>query len=423
MRNCLIVVLVFFPLWLVAQPKYADEGAHTFIRYATNTLHIDTLSPSMQHFFTKWQTVVTNRSGNLNIVHIGGSHVQAGTLPNTIRLNLLTSYPNLIGSRGMIFPYSAAARCNNPPDYRVRCQQKVQLTRNVHKEYTYPLGICGISITASDIPTEVSVQLNEPNIDYATNYIVLLGHSPNGVVPRVRVGGHEHYPSYIDNLTGRYIFNFTAVIDSFTIVIPCRQLESFTVTGLYLGNRHAGFSYHSIGVNGASVTDYLRCSHFVRDLRMLQPDLVIFGIGINDAVPTNFDTAAFRRNYMQLVDSVRRVNPDCAFIFITNNDSFRKQDRRHYSVNTNGLLAREAFYRIALNCGGAVWDQFEVMGGLRSMDAWRKAGLAQTDRVHFTTAGYQLIGNLFSNALFNAFSHYSKITPSVLYPADVSPTP
>ena len=190
------------------------------------------------------------------------------------------------------------------------------------------------------------------------------------------------------------------------MVLPCRSGQQFTVSGIYLGNNHPGISYHSIGVNGASVPDYLRCRNFVRDLRLLRPDVVVFGIGINDAVPVTFDTAAFRRNYLALVDSIRIVNPDCAFIFITNNDSYVKVGRRKYNVNPNGLLARQVFYRLAKDTDGAVWDQFEVMGGLRSMELWRQADLAQTDRVHFTLAGYQLVGNLFYNALIKAYKAY-----------------
>jgi len=109
-----------------------------------------------------------------------------------------------------------------------------------------------------------------------------------------------------------------------------------------------------------------------------------------------------------LIDSIRIINPDCAFVFITNNDSFRRLRRNRYEVNRNGFLARVVFYRLADNTDGAVWDQFEVMGGLKSMDKWFKAKLAQKDRVHFTQAGYELIGNLFYNALFEAYASYTK---------------
>jgi lysophospholipase L1-like esterase len=397
------ILLPFFALIVLflQQSVAQDIPYYKFIRYSANVLHYDSASPSINRLLNSWERLQTTHQGNISIVHIGGSHVQAGSLTNAVRCNIMADNPDLVGPRGMIFPYSAAAKCNNPADYRVHCPQKMILTRNVYKDHTYPLGLCGIAVTASDTLTEIAIKLNEPRVDYATNRIILLGHSDQGVVPRLRIENREVYPSYIDNRTDRYLFNLGQTVDSFCIVLPCREGDMFSVTGILLDNRQAGFSYHSIGVNGASVPDYLRCRNFVRDLRLLHPDVVIFGIGINDASGTNFDTAAFRQNYLHLVDSVRAVNPDCAFIFVTNNDSFRKVKRR-YNVNNNGALAREVFYRLAHDTDGAVWDQFEVMGGLKSMNTWYKNGLAQKDRVHFTSAGYQLVGDLFYQALNDA---------------------
>ena len=397
-----LALFAMLPSLLHAQ----ESQYYNFIKYSANVLHYDSTSTSMNRLFDRWEQIQKTHHGNLNIVHIGSSHVQAGSLTNTVRCNILADNPDLVGPRGMLFPYSAAARCNNPADYRVHCPQKMILTRNVYKEHTYPLGLCGIAVTASDTITEIAIKLNEPSVDYATNRIVLLGHSNNGVVPRLRIDAREIYPSYIDNNTDRYLFNLGQAVDTFCIVLPCREGDQFTVSGILLDNRKPGFSYHSIGVNGAALADYLRCENFVRDLRLLHPDVVVFGIGINDAAAPTFDTAVFRQSYLQLVDSIRSVNPDCAFIFITNNDSFFKLSRRRYKVNTNGLLAREVFYRLADDTDGAVWDQFEVMGGLKSMEQWQKAGLAQKDRVHFTTAGYKLVGNLFYQALDNALKKH-----------------
>ena len=377
---------------------------YKFLNLKANHLYYDSTSPTMQTFIKRWHHVISTRQGNLNIVHIGGSHVQAGTMTETIRLRMLSASSGLVGPRGMIFPYSAAAKCNNPPDYRVHCVEPMTLTRCVYKEHEYPLGLCGIAVTTKDQPAEIQIIMNEPDIDFGTMRVVLLGHSYGGVVPCLRTATSEYYPSYFDNVTDRYIFNLSEAVDSFNIVLPCNEGTSFTVSGIFLCNRQAGISYHSIGVNGAAVPDYLRCTNFVRDLRLLHPDAVVFGIGINDASGSNFDTAVFRRNYLQLIDSVRAVNPDCAFIFLTNNDSFRKTGRRHYTVNTNGTLAREVFYRLADDTGGAVWDQFEIMGGLKSMEQWYKASLARPDRVHFTRDGYRLVGNLFSDALLETLN-------------------
>lgn len=410
-----MVCLVWIAHCAVAQPSEEQQKRYPFVNYAANTLHYDSGATRIRAFFDRWHTMATNGNGSVSIVHIGGSHVQAGLLSNTIRTGLLATQPTLVGPRGMVFPYSAAAKCNNPADYRIHCPQPVLLTRNVSKEHAVALGACGIAVTAHDIPTDIQVVMNEPHVDYHTNRIILIGHSEQPLIPRLRMDSGDIYPTYIDQRTDRYVYNLGRDVDSFEIHIPCREGESFTVGGIYLDNRRDGITLSSLGVNGASVPDYLRCQHFVRDMRLLRPDAVVFGIGINDAVPQDFDTAAFRQNYLRLTDSIRSINPDCAFIFITNNDSYRKTGRRRYKVNRNGELAREVFYRLAHDTGGAVWDQFEVMGGLESMDKWYKSGLARVDRVHFTAVGYRLVGALFTQALLQAYNTETDHTTTLPY--------
>ena len=401
------------------QPAGAEKKVYPFVRYDNNVLHYDSTSPTLQHCFTKMKRVATTGQGTVNIIHIGGSHVQAGVFPNQVRVRIMQQWPQAVGGRGMIFPYSAAAKCNNPDDYKVHCKEKVVLTRNVYKAPEYPMGLCGISVTAKDVPTRIQMLLTDKSIDYSVQHIVVLGSSPQGVVPRLDVAGHELSPSYVDSATHRYVFNLMHPVDSFDLFFPCCEGQTFTLTGVCLGNRRPGFSYHSIGVNGAAVPDYLKC-RLTDDLRLLRPDLVIFGIGINDAHEKNFDTVAFKNNYLALCDSIRRVNPKCAFIFVTNNDSYRKTGRRRYAVNTNGPLARDVFYRLAELTGGAVWDQFDIMGGLKSMQKWQKAGLAQADKVHFTRAGYRLMGNLLFDAIYNELQN---IPPAPLKKGLHTPNP
>ena len=39
------------------------------------------------------------------------------------------------------------------------------------------------------------------------------------------------------------------------------------------------------------------------------------------------------------------------------------------------------------------------MGGAHTVEKWRDAGLAKNDRLHFTDVGYNLLGDLFVEAL------------------------
>ena len=225
-RTALLAVLLAAAMTTLAQVPLKPLPTYSFIDYSANQLRYDTLSRSYQQLLDRLQRIDSTGVGNINILHIGGSHVQAGTLPNRVRRNLLGAFPSLKASRGMIFPYSAAAKCNNPPDYRVVCREKMELTRNVYKEPAQQLGICGIAVTARDTESNIAITLCDTDIDYATQHIIVFGYSTTGVVPHLVVtspAGEQRTsaPSYTDPATRRFIFNLAHPVDSFTVVLPC----------------------------------------------------------------------------------------------------------------------------------------------------------------------------------------------------------
>ena len=385
---------------LVAQPRRVPIDTLTFARFDKNVLRIPADSSLLNLFFDKFDSVIKTGEGNIHILHIGGSHVQAGTFPHRIRKNLLQLYhPVLTAGRGMIFPYAVAPKCNNPVDYRVSSGQHFSLVRNVHKELEKPLGVTGIAVYTKDTLAEISFSLRDTSLHFETDKICLFGFSDkNTVVPIVRIDTTEYLPVEIDTILRRFTYQVKPFTDTFVIRMVNDSADTFTITGLFLDNSKSGITYNSLGVNGASVSSFLKCDYFVSDLHLLQPDLVIFGLGINDAAGDSFDTLEFVRNYLLLINKVKEVNPNCAFLFITNNDSYKKISRNKYTVNPRGPVVQQQFYKLATMTGGAVWDQFEIMGGLKSMDKWKQDNLAKTDRVHFTAQGYNLLGDLFFNA-------------------------
>lgn len=371
-----------------------------FGNFAIDTLYIAKDSSAMRGFYQKLDDVLTTKQGRLSILHIGGSHVQAGTMSNRIRQNILANCPDLVSGRGIIFPYSVAPKCNNPGDYKVRKNVTFGLVRNVYQTHNKPLGINGIAVYTSDSSAYITIRLADTLVSYTTTHITLLGQPDNDsaeIIPTIVVKGKEYEPYEYTSALGQYRYNVPTFTDTFALKLNCRQHTDFSIRGLILDNEKPGITFHSIGVNGASTDSYLRCVWFSDELPLITPDLVIFGIGINDAAGAKFDTVAFRKNYLAIVNRFREANPDCAFIFLTNNDSYRGSGKKA-APNRNGLLAREVFYRLADEVGGAVWDQFDIMGGLGSVQKWKNAGYAQGDRVHFTANGYNLVGDLFYNA-------------------------
>lgn len=130
----------------------------------------------------------------------------------------------------------------------------------------------------------------------------------------------------------------------------------------------------------------------------------MLALGVNDAHGPAFSATRFRENYSQLVQWVRKAAPQAALLFVTKKDTYLG---RRYS-NSHHLVARQVVLEIAAAVGGEVWDLYYLMGGMGSMRSWHRAGLAQSDLVHFTRAGYEFIGDKLFEALlvlWSAFTH------------------
>ena len=373
-------------------------------------------SLAMERFFQKMDSVVFFGEGNLSIMHLGGSHVQAGMFTQQFRDNLLSISTDLMGGQYFVFPFSTGGT-NNPSHYIVRSSGTWTYCRNaVRKETDKRMGLAGAAITTNDSTARVSILTKEryPSAlppDYDFNKVTVIGFSETeNVVPVVSYDGTTIQGQY-DEWKSTYTFSLPDFTDSICIMFDSVPGE-FTLTGILLENDMPGISVHGVGVNGARVSSYLRCDDFERDLNLIRPDLIIFGIGINDAAEKDFEKNNFKRNYNELIKVIKRVNPDCALLFITNNDSYKREKvkkKTRYEVNLNGMIVEEAFMELGKKYNAAVWNQFDIMGGLESMQDWEEAGLAKKDKVHFTSEGYRLLGDLLYNALITRYIEHVQL--------------
>ena len=386
-----------------------------FAHFDRNRIVFPGDSTAMERFFSKMDSVVFLGQGNVSIMHIGGSHVQAGVFTQQFRDDLLSIGDDLMGGQYFVFPFTAGGT-NNPSHFMVSSTGSWTYCRNaVRKETDKRMGLAGAAITTTDPNATVSIvsrsrRPTELTPEFSFNKVTLIGFSEtDNVMPVVSYDDTTRQGQY-DDYQSTYTFLLPELTDSICIRFDTMPGE-FTLTGVLLENGASGISVHGVGVNGASVPSYLRCDDFERDLQLIKPDLIIFGIGINDAAEKDFEKRTFMKNYDDLIQIIQRVNPDCALLFLTNNDSYKRvrvKKKRRYEVNPNGKIVEDAFMEMGRQYNAAVWDQFDIMGGLRSMSDWEKAGLAQKDKVHFTNAGYQLIGDLLYNALITSYLEHVK---------------
>lgn len=409
-----ILLLVGLSTIVNAQCPVLETEHYSFTHFDQNRIQFPADSTTFNHLFAAIDTLRTHGEGTINMVHIGGSHVQAGVLTHQLRknLHLITPQQRPTGL-GMIFPFKAA-KTNNPAGFKTSYTGEWTSYRSLKTTQNKALGLTGIAISTCNPLSTITITSNTSSrgdsVPHAKfNEVKVFGYAESDSTELLLTTSTDTLLGTPPSIQAPY-YTFTLAAHTDSIRLAFRKLTGeFTLTAIVLNDTTPGINVHGIGINGASLSAYSRCTHLERDLAEVHPDLMIFAIGINDAVGVNFNKERFVEQYRKLIDEVLAINPHCALLFVTNNDSFRRH-RRGYQVNRNGEVVREAFFQLASEYNGGVWDLFQIMGGLRSMQKWEMESLSKRDKIHFTQKGYTLLGNLLYNAIATQYNEYHNRT-------------
>ena len=386
----LLILLMVLPASARRKPRYP------FVRSDLNVLQTPSgESPELQHFFRKLDTLLITGRGDVRVLHVGGSHVQGGTLSDRLRRHFLSMRYGMEGGRGLVFPFSAAGT-NTPVSYSSSWQGSWE-SATCLKPADEELGLTGMAVMARDTSAKVILDLvpRERQLlqqRYVFNRVDVMGSGT--LEPILLLNGRDT----LRGIGTENLRHFDIPYYTDWVQLAFTGQGRYSLRGLYLDKPYGGFSLSEVGVNGASTHSWLRCNLWEQEMHRVMPDLVIFSIGINDIQGEDFDARRFKGNYRELIKRVRRVNPRCAILFTGINDSWR-----HRAVNPHTAAAEKAFQELAQEFDAAFWDWYGVMGGAGSMARWEEAGLAQADKIHFTPAGYKLVGDLLFDALMDAY--------------------
>ena len=407
--------LAFFFLLIAVSLKGQESLSTLALKYP----FLDTTKQSIQYygsddalegFFKKLDRTIFEGEGKVNVVHMGGSHVQGGTLSHTMRMNLAQLAPALNVERGFFFPHRLA-NTNMPGNIYVKKIGRWEGCRNSIPRNNCPWGFSGIDAITRDSKAGFVLQsFSGPGQAYSFQELRVFEHySSNTMVPVCTPAPDS---TFVDTIAGVRSWFFDELIDSIAVSFDAPQEADiqYTLQGIQMVRPESGLIYHALGVNGAATKSFLRSENFIEQGAYVAPDLVIFGLGINDAYKpdSEWHPEEYKARYDTLVDWFRTINPDCAFIFMTNNDSYYK--RR--TPNKHALDVVQVMQQLGEEHDAAVWDLFGVMGGLNSIVLWEEQGLAKSDKIHFTRAGYRLNSDLLFWAIWEAYeAHLKRIDP------------
>lgn len=412
-----------------------------------NNLHLKPLAKKIQEV-SEYQKV-------LNIVHIGDSHIQADVFSGVLRRKLQEKYGN--SGRGFVFPHRLA-KTNGIAEVRFNSNITWESQRNVSPDVGNPVGLSGIALFTKDSSFAVEVQVRNPEyafknlkiitpqnkkmFDVATvsKTVVLESEVPKVIQHKIKSGeslsviAGKYNVSVAsirqaNNLKGNTIhagkslkiptnqketkklersefislpmhseYGYHQFLSDSLIhniyLIPDEDTDYFALNGLVLDNGNPGILYHTIGVNGAKNSDYIKYPLFFEQLPVLNPDLVILSLGTNESFD-KLPAEVFQEQFNGMITELKKACPDVMILVTTPPPS---QFKRRYP-NTFAADYSKFIIEQAETADYAVWDLYTLLGGLFGVPDLAKSKQIAADRVHYTHSGYEKQGLLLAEAL------------------------
>jgi len=413
-------------------------------------------------FYERLYQLEQTKQGNLNIIHIGDSHIQADLFTARMRNKMQDSFGN--AGFGFTFPYSVA-KTNNSAPIRFTASGDFQSVRNLYADTSKPVGLSGIALETKSNNFAIQLEVKDPKYNFTRLKIITPQNAdlfdvsvsskntiietkvPKRVTHKVKPG--EVLGGIADKynislkalkkanglksdlirdgkvltipskqLQPRFITKteFVSIDLSPTIfsndfqtekplnkiaIVPNQQINEFALNGLILGNNQAGVTYSGIGVNGAKSSDYNKFPLFFEQLKALQPDLIIISLGTNESFDKQ-TTDQYFSQLDQMIASIKSKTPLATILVTTPPPSVLHRKYTNTFIEDYAQKIKSS----AHETGYAVWDLFEVFGGNKNIFKNAAKGLMARDKVHYSKAGYEKQADLFFEAFLKSYELY-----------------
>lgn len=359
---------------------------------------------NLRAFLTRWrdlldgETTPTEDTAHypIEVIHFGGSHVQAGRIGWAFRNRLKQDRPGLIVGRGVQAPFRLGGS-NGPPERGWASTGEWKLNTCAHRRHTGEWGVTGVEARC-DSPQPIQCWSGAPAGSLCSGRFRLF--APPDDLAHWQLAANDSLwgPPHLQSAgCAEWVLpDHFGAPDTLTLVPDSGHA---VIQGVEWRLEHPDVVFHDMGANGANTTSWMRNPHFPAQLRDMETDLVVLGWGINDAhmQPSRFNPERFKKHYTALIDSIRSALPAVEILLITNNDSHYRH--RH---NPNAEAVRDVMLELTVTQGVACWDLYGHLGGKASIDRLGATDFAASDRLHMRRDGYILLGELLYEVLSRA---------------------
>lgn len=371
------------------------------IEFAHNLINVHSKLYHLQH----------GTDSNFVVVHIGDSHIQLDHFTGAIRANMHRVFGDC--GEGVLFPYSAC-KSFGPRNLESKALGKWICNTVCNNTLCDELGVTGYTLRTTDPSASLSFKYLTPGMMLDTPIV-----EPKSIRTVTVWHGSGDFPLALDckdckmklvsdprpsanGLHTTTISNYVAGEELRLRFKPgTDSTGQFRFHGISFDPPHSpGIQYHHCGVVGAQFPYFVKNAKLaIAQLVALKPDLIVFSYGSNESYMPNFDATQYTLGVESVMKTLRQEIKGLDFLFTTTPDTRAGNKTPPHTKAINQNLRR-----LAERAGAAIWDLNAVMGGDNSVRYWVAHQLARTDKLHFTRAGYKLMGDLFALAFMESYN-------------------
>lgn len=343
--------------------------------------------------------------GRIHILHYGDSHTAADEWTGFLR----ALFQNRFGDAGSGWthagrPWNSFRRL----DLRSFASNGWYSDGLVGRSGDGMYGLSGVSITARRPGESVSLEVLCDSLELF--YLQQPGGGSlsfydNGVfVERISTDGE----------TGPGYFRYRATPGPHRFHLETADSSPVRLFG-WVAEQGKGVTYETLGINGAQASIVFNWEEnlLANHVGKRNPALIVLAYGTNEAGNSDWNRENYRDMFASLIHRFRKMAPAASILVIGPPDR-SVRTRGGWQIYDRVDRIVEAQREAALGTGCAFWDMRAKMGGRGSMRRWVSAGLAQSDYVHFTAAGYRLLGGAVFQDLMEHYGTFVKVRSELI---------
>lgn len=401
------------PVALPDAPPVSPANTDSLKRAVYRIAFADGGEKLLHSFFSGLEGLLLDSMARTRIMHFGDSQIENDRMTALIRYRLQKQFG---GSGTGLVP--AIPLYGGNMAYRQEQEGEwLRYTFFRSRDSTIKHNVYGVMGAFTSVPSPGDNQW--PSLHYKFNTS-----RHKGKVDRVRVFMH----SYVREAAVNFEVNDTItdtiqhIPDGFSVVdykhnAPISDVKlslDLPQGGRIYGisfESHQGLQMDNIAMRGGSGLVFTKMNHEqqMKMMEYLSPGLIILQYGGN--VVPYINASRYQRSFKRELDFMKELCPGIPVVVIGPADMSMKV-KGDFQSYPGVEPVRDALKNACMDAGFAFWDLYEAMGGNNSMPSFVNSDppLANTDYVHFSPLGINLVGEMFYNALMLEYEVYqSKI--------------